>query len=63
MKHRPLAPVITAALALLLAAAVLAVYLLAPVAEARGWPLAGTLTAARDGLDGLRQWLAARVGA
>lgn len=50
-------------LALLVAAAVLAVYLLAPVAEARGWPLAGTLTEARDGLDGLRQWLADRIGA
>ncbi len=50
-------------LALLLAAAVLAVYLLAPVAEAGAWPLVGTLTAARDGLDALREWLAARVGA
>ena len=49
-------------LSLLAAAAVLAVYLLAPVAEARGWPLSGTLATARDGLDALRQWLATRVG-
>ncbi|MCO6362701.1 hypothetical protein [Paracoccus sp. 08] len=47
---------------LLAAAAVLAVYLLAPVAETRGWPLSGTLAAARDGLDALRLWLATRVG-
>lgn len=49
-------------LGLALAAGVVAVYLIAPVMEPHGGPLARMLTDGRDGLDSARLWLSQTVG-